>query len=72
MYMGLNLIEADVLRVIEAQIKKLGIRGAARFYKISPAYLNDIQKHRRNISESVARKFGFVRERIVIVTFRKI
>jgi hypothetical protein len=65
-------IESDVLKVIQAKIDKLGIRGTARLYGMSPAHLNDIQKRRRGVSQNVARKFGYERERFVIINFRKI
>lgn len=65
-------IESDVLKVIQAKIDKLGIRGTARLYGMSPQHLSDIQKRRRSVSAGIAKKFGYERERIVIISFRKI
>lgn len=61
----------EVLEVIEREIKQSSLRQVAREKGLSGAYLSDITLGKRGISEKVAAVFGFTREVVTRVTFRK-
>lgn len=61
----------DVLKAIESEIGKSTLRQVAREKGISCAYLSDVTLGKRGISENVAAAFGFIREVVTEVRFRK-
>lgn len=63
--------ENDVRGVIGAEITATSLRKVAKRIGMSPAYLSDIMRNRRAISESVAGYFGFDREIYTEIIFRK-
>ena len=66
-----DFVEADVIKDIKAIVEKSGLRVTARRMGMSASYLSDIIWRRRNISAKVAKTFGYAREKITVVVFRK-
>lgn len=61
----------DVLAVIRVRTEATSIRAVARELGLSAAYLSDILLGRRAVSETVAEAFGFQREIVTEIRFRK-
>ena len=68
---GTKFSEEDILDVISKEIKLTSLRKTAARVGISAAYLSDIMRRNRGISENVANAFGFQQVIVVSVTFRK-
>jgi len=64
----------EVIAVIRKETEGSSLRQAAKRFGISAAYLSDILRGNREISDRIAAKFGFKREIKVIteVVFRKV
>jgi hypothetical protein len=63
--------EDDVIAVIRQQCKAASMRKVAEALGVTPAYISDILKKRRAVSEMIAEKFGFERVIETRVYFRK-
>jgi transcriptional regulator with XRE-family HTH domain len=63
--------EEDVIRAIRDEISESSLRKVAVKIGISAAYLSDVMRGNRAVSESVAASFGFQREIVTEVIFRK-
>lgn len=63
-----------VIAAIRKETEGSSLRQAAKRFGISAAYLSDILRGNREISDRIAAKFGFTREVKVItkVVFRKV
>jgi plasmid maintenance system antidote protein VapI len=61
-----------VLDVIKARIGKSSLRTVARELELSAAYLSDVVRGRRAVSDTIAYKFGFDREIKTEVVFTKV
>jgi transcriptional regulator with XRE-family HTH domain len=61
----------DVLQIIRREVDATSLRQTATRVGIAPSYLSDILNGNRAVSEEIARKFGFEREIVTKVTFRK-
>lgn len=68
---GTKFSEEDILEVISKEIKLTSLRKTAARVGISAAYLSDIMRRNRGISDNVANAFGFQQVIVVSVTFRK-
>lgn len=64
--------EEEVKSAIWAEVNKSSLRKTAVRSGFSAAFLSDILRGNRGVSENVAKAFGFEREIITEVVFRKI
>jgi transcriptional regulator with XRE-family HTH domain len=67
-----KLTQDDVLNAIRAEVKNSSVRAVARRIGVSAAYISDVLLDKRQVSERLARLFGFEREIIKEVVFRKV
>jgi hypothetical protein len=63
--------QADVLAVIRQEIDESSLRKTAKRISVTPAYLSDIMRGNRQVSQTIAEVYGFDREVITKVVFRK-
>jgi hypothetical protein len=61
----------EVIKEIESRVSRSSLRKVAASVGISPAYLSDILRGNRDVSGPVAEMFGFSREVVVSVGFRR-
>ena len=66
-----KLTEEDVLKEIRRVVTESSLRQTAGRLGISPAYLSDVLNGRRDISDAMAALFGFEREVVTTISFRK-
>jgi hypothetical protein len=67
-----NMITSeDILEIIGKRIKESSLRTVAKEIEVSPAYLSDVMRNRRSVSDTIAGKFGFERIVKTEVVFRK-
>lgn len=73
-YMAKTFTAEEVLNVIGEKIKGSSLRKVAKEISVSPAYLSDIMKKRRDISDFIAAQFGFERTvtRVVVFKFKRV
>jgi len=64
------LSESDVREVLRSAIESTSQKQTAELLKISPQYLNDVIRGRRDISAELATRLGF--ERIVVFKNRRV
>lgn len=63
--------QTEVLAVIAQEAEETSVRAVARRLGMNAGYISDILLGRRGISEAVAEAFGFEREIVTEVRFRK-
>jgi hypothetical protein len=61
----------EVISHIHAECNKTSLRNTAARKGVSPAYLSDVIRGNRQISERVAEAFGFERDVVTKVIFRR-
>ena len=61
----------DVIETIRKEINSTSLRQTARRIGVSAGYLSDVMRGNRTVSEAMASSFGFEREIITEVIFRK-
>jgi plasmid maintenance system antidote protein VapI len=66
-----DFVESDVLKLIKEEVKTSSLRRVAQRLGVTHSYVSDIIWRRRSVSEAVAKKYGFTREKITVVVFRK-
>lgn len=66
-----NLTEQDVLQTIRKEIEGSSLRKVAEKTGVDAANLSRMLRGERALSESVAEAFGFEREAVTKVIFRK-
>lgn len=64
--------KAEMLEIIRKDVEKTTLRKTAKRIGVTPAYLSDILRERRDISQTVAGLYGFERQAIKEVFFLKI
>lgn len=69
--MAKTFTREDVLKVIQEEIERTSIKATADRLQVTTSLLYDVLKGNRAISAKVAEKFGFKREIITQVIFRK-
>jgi DNA-binding transcriptional regulator YdaS (Cro superfamily) len=64
--------QEDVIQAMREEVRRTSLVAVADRIGVSSAYLVDVRTGRRPVSEKLARAFGFEREIITEVIFRKI
>jgi hypothetical protein len=70
-FMPVTYTTADVLAVIEKEVKSSSFRRVAEERSVPHSQIFDTLKGRVDISPALARAFGFEMNKTVTVTFRK-
>lgn len=60
--MAKELTQDDVLEAIRKETAKSSLRKVAIDIEVSAAFLSDVLRGRRDVSDKVAEAFGFIRE----------
>jgi len=71
MFMPKTFTEDDVLADIRKETEATSLRQTADRIACSPGYLSDILNGNRAVSDSIAAAFGYEREIVTKVIFRK-
>lgn len=66
-----NYTQDDVLAVIQKEIDSNSLRRVAKRIGLSAGFMSDVMNGNRQVTDTVAKAFGFERSVVTVVTFRR-